>query len=48
MDILGILDPDPDPHENLCGFETLPFNNENKQKTVEKFLYQHLACVKLM
>ena len=23
MDIFGILDPDPDPHENLCGSETL-------------------------
>ena len=23
MDIYGILDLDPDPHENLCGSETL-------------------------
>ena len=23
MDIFGILDLDPDPHENLCGSETL-------------------------
>ena len=23
MDIFGILDPDPDPHENLCRSETL-------------------------
>ena len=23
MDIFGILDPDTDPHENLCGSETL-------------------------
>ena len=23
MDMIGILDPDPDPHENLCGSETL-------------------------
>ena len=23
MDIFGILDPDPDLHENLCGSETL-------------------------
>ena len=22
MDIFGILDPDPDPHEDLCGSET--------------------------
>ena len=23
MDIVWILDLDPDPHENFCGFETL-------------------------
>ena len=23
MEIFGILEPDPDPHENLCGSETL-------------------------
>ena len=23
MNIFGIQDPDPDPHENLCGSETL-------------------------
>ena len=26
MDIFGILDPDPDPHENLSGSETLQCN----------------------
>ena len=27
MDMIGILDPDPDPHENLCGSETLCFSH---------------------
>ena len=31
MEIFGILDPDPDPHKNLCGSETLG-------KTRDRFL----------
>ena len=28
MDIFGILDADPDPHENLCRLETLDWGEE--------------------
>ena len=35
MDIFGILDPDTDPHENLCGSETLVFSTNSPHYTCQ-------------
>ena len=36
MDIFGILDPDP--HENLCGSETLVFQGKKYNSILEKLV----------
>ena len=38
MDTFGILDPDPDPHENLCGSTlvfVLPFCSNNSIEIIK-------------
>ena len=43
MDIFGILDPDPVPHENLCGSETLyQCLNDFKQFFYLRYTKSHL------
>ena len=41
MDIFGILDPerDPDPHENLCGPETLTSIRD------DNLFHRHMCCI---
>ena len=34
MDIFGILDADPDPHENLCRLETLDWGGGRLMSTI--------------